>query len=97
VAKILISLSFTLFFAQAIGVWSFVAERLCHEECPSERGACAPACPDCPCCAARVAVQRPVLVSSNDTPRPFLFPYSEAAPASPDPDEIIHIPKRPLV
>ena len=100
VAKILVILTFALFLGQATDAWSFVGERACKEQCPTEQrgGACLPDCPDCGCCGVgRVVVERPVVPRAAAPAIEFISTGTEDAPASPDPEEIFHIPKPSLV
>ena len=98
--KALVILIFGLFVGQASGAWSFVGERECPAQCPTERcgGACVPGCPDCGCCGVgRVVVEHLVMPRMAAPPVAFVSTGTEDALASPDPEEIFHIPKRPLV
>ena len=98
--KVLVSLTFGLFLGQATGAWSFVGERACKEQCPTEQrgGACLPGCPDCACCGVGRVVAEELAVPRVVAPAvEFVSIGTEDAPASPDPEEVFHIPKPPLV
>jgi hypothetical protein len=100
VERILVTLTFAMFLGQATGTWSFVGERACKEHCPTEQrgGACLPGCPDCACCGVgRVVAERPVVPRVVAPASEFVSSSTEDALASPDPEEIFHIPKPPLV
>ena len=101
VVKILMALTFALFLGQATGAWSFVGERACKDQCPTEQrgGACLPGCPDCGCCGVgrRVVVEPPVVLRAAAPAIAYVSTGTEDAPASPDPEEIFHIPKPLLV
>ena len=100
VVKILVALTFALFLGQATGAWSFVGERACKDQCPTEQrgGACLPGCPDCGCYGVgRVVVEGPVVLHAAAPAIDCVATGTDDAPASPDPEEIFHIPKLLLV
>lgn len=100
VVKTFVTLMFALFLGQAIGAWSLIGEGGCKEQCPTEqRGqTCLPGCSDCACCGiARVLVVRGATPGAAAPAIGFVSTGCENAPQSPDPQDIFHIPKTPLV
>ena len=98
--KILVTLVLALFVGQATGARSALTEGTCREQCPKEErgGPCLPGCPDCACCGvARVVMKLPATLCTAAPQIGFVSPRAEDVPAAPDPEEIVHIPKRPLV
>jgi hypothetical protein len=77
------------------GLGAIYGDAGCTEDCPSERsGECPPSCHTCSCCSLpRTA---PVAVAA-DLPRPegrrFSWVATSDLPVSPDPADLLHIPK----
>jgi hypothetical protein len=99
VAKSFITALFLVLLGQTTGAFSALGN--CNERCAAEQGgaaSCLPGCADCACCGlTRVLLQTP----HQDAPtlrtvqRVWSAPLS--AIASPDPEDILHVPKPLLV
>jgi hypothetical protein len=70
----------------------------CSEDCPSERSGapCPPNCHACSCCSLpKITPPVPTLA---DLPRPearsIAWPWTSDLPRSPDPADILHVPRR---
>jgi hypothetical protein len=100
VSKLLSALALALAFSQGVGFFSYLGELACVTQCDDDESdtSCMPECPQCACCNAA----RFVFARAAGTPlRPPLdetVTVADAkAPASPEPREILHVPKRVLV
>jgi len=88
-----------LFLGQTTGLSEFVEADECEEPCPGDSpdGHCPPACQFCVCCASA----RPAVLSQGAAVLPvqaFLAVLGEQTdtPPSPEPREILHVPKPSL-
>jgi hypothetical protein len=86
-----------LFVAQATGAWTLLsAEPECEASCPGDgpHGECPPGCQLCACCSTPRTVP-PTLGSPLPLPSvgQGLLVLGDNVPLSPDPDEILHVPK----
>ncbi len=93
--RVILVVAFALFAVQASGLAQGV-EIPCAERCQDDGpdGRCAPTCQDCLCCAqVRVypAGAPTALVPTQPVAR-IAWP-AQATPASPDPGEILRVPK----
>ncbi len=98
--RIWLCLSLLLFAPTEGGLWMAIAdatETVCAQRCPDDdaSGQCAPDCADCSCCGHVRSIAAPVSPPSLllEAPRPRLVLWDEAAPASADLDDILHVPK----
>jgi hypothetical protein len=96
VARLLTIIAFMLFLGQVTGASALVDADTYIESCPGERpdGDCSPRCDACSCCPTL----RPIvpLEATAVMPAPTLeaiFGANETRPPSPEPDEILHVPK----
>jgi hypothetical protein len=83
--------------AHATGLTDLMIEAACGADCdePDCRGSCPPACPTCHCAPrCPVGVTKDIVVLAPATPAPVTISFrdAEAAPSSPDPREILHVP-----
>jgi hypothetical protein len=88
--------AFVLFAVQAGGL-ALAVETACFERCEDDGpdGNCAPTCADCRCCAQPRVPPTPTsddLIPPAPVARRSWSP--QAAPVSPDPSEILRVPKR---
>ena len=71
----------------------------CVETCPDDGpdGTCPPACTDCACCVQPVRLSATRGDAGADTPPPrrhATIGYLDRTPATPDPQGILHVPRR---
>ncbi len=94
VARILLVLALLLAFGQASGMP--VLGDTCGEDCPDGKQ-CPPLCPTCACASASLpSVPAPVAVMASPlAPAPRVLVFAVPAPSglSPDPREILHVPR----
>lgn len=92
-------LALATFLAQATGFAAMV-EGPCVESCPDDdpAGHCSPLCA-CATCGHSVRQAVAVRVATLAAPqsRPLTFESGARLFPSPEPDEILHVPKSPLV
>jgi hypothetical protein len=70
----------------------------CDQACAGDvDGKCPPACHDCTCCLYRTPVPMPVAVTVEAPLLSVPVPeFREVFPPSPEPHDILHVPKRVL-
>jgi len=99
VTKGLVTALFIILIGQTTGAFSALAN--CNEQCPAEESgaaSCLPGCADCACCGlSRVLLNMPYrgVPALRTVERVWSAPL--AAFATPDPDDIQHVPKPLLV
>jgi hypothetical protein len=79
------------------GLSALAGDPGCTEDCPSERsGECPPSCHTCSCCSFPRTAPAPATIA--DLPHPeghtFQWAHSSDLPRSPDPADLLHVPKR---
>jgi hypothetical protein len=99
VVRLLAILALALFVGQAIGLQELIDRDDCVQSCPGDdaNGDCPLGCQSCTCCPST----RPVLVTQIAVTLPSLThdvvrSAASGIPPSPDPKDILHIPKRIL-
>ena len=71
-------------------------EAFCEEteDCCTPDGACQATCPQCACCASRSTTPTALVLSEDlESPQAQLSVFGSAAPLSPPPTDILHVPK----
>ena len=93
-ARILLVLTLVLAFGQASGMP--VLGDTCGEDCPDSKQ-CPPLCPTCTCASASLpSAPAPVAIMATPialAPRVLVFAAPAAFGSSPDPREILHVPR----
>jgi hypothetical protein len=94
--RLLFLIAFALFAVQAGGL-AMAVEVPCAEPCEGDGpdGQCPPACYDCACCAQPRA--HPTVFADEPLIAPPMAPAAwptQSEPATPDPREILRVPKR---
>jgi hypothetical protein len=94
--KLFLSLSLVLHLALAGSEGVLLEPRDCSQHCPDDGsdGTCAPNCLDCVCCPhLKVMTVASEARSSSPRQAPCIPDREQVAPPSPEPDDILHIPK----
>jgi hypothetical protein len=93
---ILFALVLALVVSEATGIASMLAGDECNERCPGDApdGTCPPDCQSCACCSLP-RVLAPQLAGLVPLPvaHRMVWASQHAVPSSPEPAEILHIPK----
>ncbi|MBI5508908.1 MAG: hypothetical protein HY903_09160 [Deltaproteobacteria bacterium] len=85
-----------VFAGQATGAWALFDREACAEPCPGEHsgGDCPPTCQSCNCCPAVRPVLIPPALAVRAPALSFALPSAyHLTPPSPEPREILHVPK----
>ncbi len=88
-----------VFIGQATGLSELVEVDECSQPCPGDSpdGHCPPACQFCVCCAAlRPAVLLQSVAILHNQESHTVIGEQTQTPPSPEPHEILHVPKRAL-
>lgn len=97
--KVLLALAFSIHLSIAGGAGTVVEAKFCTESCPDDDsdGQCAPMCSDCTCCAhpplMTIASEMKLSLTMTGSNSPEL---KLTLPLSPEPDDILHVPKTQL-
>lgn len=97
--RIALAIGFACYVALATGEVSVFEGAACTQRCPDDdsSGQCAPNCADCACCphlrvmAVAAGAKPPVAVQSKKVPE-----RKQMQPPSPEPGDILHVPKTHL-
>ena len=85
-----------LIVVQTAGGSACAAQSVCNQSCPDDApdGTCPPGCNDCSCCAhVNPAVAPRPLVETVEPAMQDAPTFSTALPPSPEPNDILHVPK----
>jgi hypothetical protein len=94
--RILFALALALFTEQASGIASVQVGDECGERCPGDApdGTCPPDCQFCACCSLpRVLAPQPAASVPAPTAHRFVQVSRDSLPNSPEPADILHVPK----
>ena len=93
-------LTLVVFLAPVTGVSAFMSVDSCADECGTESAAipeadaCGADCAVCACCpGARLVIPAAAAVAGMRESLPAVSHFRGDAPTSPDPREILHVPK----
>lgn len=90
-----------LAFGQVTGLWAELGGELCEIDCEDDAQgkSCPPSCTTCSCpmrAASPLIVARAVVAAPVPLVSRVARPARESLPASPDPSEILHVPRSPV-
>jgi hypothetical protein len=95
--RVLRVIALVFLLGQVIGAWSSVAADDCAPGCDDDATGkdCPPACPTCSCTVRSASAATTAFVVPHRIPavRVIALAPCDGAPPSPDPREILHVPK----